>query len=185
LKNNDNEPFTSSGLTEARTRWVGSVRHLMLGLDPARHYLAADNEPIFMGGDPLDGDMLQVIAACMEAGQKGSDTESELVYVEFGGPADASEPRAAHVILLRDSLFLLLRNCRLWVGQKGGAALISPHGKGGHFVHEDGELTNVPGLPARSLAPGFARARKRLRACAAAMPDEPARHSFDPVRRAA
>lgn len=186
LTNNDNAPFTPSELAQARNRWVGSLRTLLLGLDPAVHQPVGDAEPMFVGGDPLNVNILQVITAYLRANHEVSNgAVAELVYAEFD-VAHSGEPRAVHVIGLRDGLFLVKRDCRLWLDRDGrGAVLARPDRRGGHFVHEDGELVNLPGQPACKLALGFARARTRLAELADAMSDSEAAYCFAPRRRAA
>ena len=186
MKNDNNATFTVSPLNQARSRWRGSLRHMLLGLDPTVHHPVGEGEPTFMTGDPLNIETLRFATAWMDAGETVTGEEQELIYVEFADEGDTSEPRNIHVIAKRDGVFFIRRDCTLWVDPTGRrAALMSPSPKGGHFVIKGDEIINLPGRPASSTTAGFARASARLRELAGAMLDEEAQCCFEPLRQAA
>ena len=175
---NDNE-FCEKNLgsvEEDRNRIVSVLRTMLV---PAGSDL--NEEPfLFMHGNTLDAATLQMI--CRWARELACD----LVYVEFEPGSATLRPRSIHVIVVRDGIHFLTRNCDLWLDPRGaGAVIVRPSAKAGHLVCDGEELVNLPGKPAKSLAPGFRRGLEALVTRAAALPSDEARRFFKPFSREA
>ena len=175
---NDNEFFRESAapVQEDRNRIVSALRTMLV---PAGSDL--DDEPfLFVHGNALDFDTLQMIC------RLANGLSADLVYLEFATGSAALRARSIHVVAVRDGIHHLVRNCDLWVDPRGkGAVIVRPSDKAGHLVCDGEEFVNLPGKPARSLAPGFRRAMNALIARAAAVPVIEAKRFIRPTRHVA
>lgn len=108
------------------------------------------------------------------------------MYVEFATSSATLRAHSIHVVAVRDGIHHIVRNCDLWVDpREARAVIVRPSNKAGHIVCDGQEFVNLPGKPARSLAPGFKRAMTALLARGAALPMSEAKRFIKPCRREA
>lgn len=155
-------------LLEQRSRILVAIRKMLV---PAGSHGAA-GPLLLMSGDGFE------MARLLLASDLAKEGETDVIYVEFEPGHAVLRPRSIIVVVVRDGITHLVRNCDLWVSKTGDACALVPAKSVGHLVYEEGELVHLPGKPGAPPAAGIARARIAATELAATVPEEEARRYF-------
>ena len=115
----EHRPRQIDDLHVARNRYVSAMRQMLLPEGMAAE--SPDNQPfIFMGGDAFNFDMLNLVT------DFARQLECDVIYVAFDvGKATLSRGNI-HLVVARDGVCHVKRDCDLWLDRHENRALLVP-----------------------------------------------------------
>ena len=157
----------------ARNRYVSAMRQMLLPEEMAAQ--SPDDQPfIFMCGDPFDFDMLNL------ATEFARQLDCDVIYLAFDAGKATLSRGNIHLVVARDGVCHVKRDCDLWLDRHGNhALLVPPMTWRGYFAFERSEIVHLPGKPATSLTGGIQRAKAEWQRRAAMLPELEARRCYD------